>query len=117
MEVKAAKINIINITKKFFISYCLMFPTHTTNPCEEEGTETETLIPWSVLCSFKITILRCISASDFGAFIAAAPRYVTPEKIVHSWSTSETKVQTLSRIGMESWANKNKDCKLWCLNF
>lgn len=65
--------------------------THTTKPWEDDGTDTATLIPWSVLCSLRMAILRCISASDFGAFIVAAPRYVTPEKIVHSWSISETK--------------------------
>lgn len=58
--------------------------TYTTRPCEDEGTEMETLIPWSVLCSLSMVILRCISTSDLGAFIAAAPKYVTPEKIVQS---------------------------------
>lgn len=64
--------------------------TYTTNPCDEHGTETETLIPCSELCSFNMAIFRWISASDLGAFMAAAPRYVTPANIVQSWSISET---------------------------
>lgn len=65
--------------------------TYTTKPWEDDGTDTDILIPWSILCSLRMAMFRCISASDFGAFIVAAPRYVTPEKIVHSWSISETK--------------------------
>lgn len=48
--------------------------TYTTKPCDDNGTEIETLIPWAVDCPFNIAILRCISVSDFGAFIAAAPK-------------------------------------------
>jgi hypothetical protein len=64
--------------------------TYTTKPCDEHGTETDTLMPCSELCSFNMAMLRWISASDLGAFIAAAPKYVTPANIVQSWSTSET---------------------------
>lgn len=58
--------------------------TYTTTPCEQLGTDTATLMPCSELCSFNIAILRCISGSDLGAFIVAAPRYVTPLNFVHS---------------------------------
>lgn len=59
--------------------------TYTTYPSELLGMLTDTSIPVFVDSEFISDILRLISVSDFGAFIPTLPRYVTPEKIVHSW--------------------------------
>lgn len=47
---------------------------------------TDTLIPTELAseASCKLAILRCTSIIDFGASIVAAPRYLTPAKIVQS---------------------------------
>lgn len=71
------------------------FKTYTTNPWEEDGTETATFIPFPAVCSLNMTIFRWISVSDFGAFIVAAPKYVTPLNIVQSWSTSDTEIMKI----------------------
>lgn len=42
------------------------------------------LAPPAVDDAFSSAMLRRISTSDFGALIVAAPRYVTPAKIVQS---------------------------------
>jgi len=48
--------------------------TYTTVPSDELGTETDTFIACPEDCSFRMLILRWISASLFGALIAAAPK-------------------------------------------
>lgn len=50
---------------------------------------TDTFIPSGELAFISATFCR-ISFSDLGALIRVAPKYVTPLKIVHSWSMSDS---------------------------